>query len=89
MDLFQQPANPSEDAAGSAAPSRVNRADRAGRIGDSAGSAGYRISRNKVTEVIASPLVLSGRNTVTKFSPFVVSLSNHERPHFDKLSANG
>ena len=33
--------------------------------------------------------VLSGRNTVTKFSSFVVSLSNHERPHFDKLSANG
>jgi hypothetical protein len=26
---------------------------------------------------------------MTLFQPFVVSLSNHEHPHFDKLSANG
>jgi len=34
-------------------------------------------------------LVLPAANTVTFPHPFVVSLSNHERSHFDKLSANG
>ena len=32
---------------------------------------------------------LPGTNTVTFPHPFVVSLSNLERSHFDKLSANG
>ena len=35
-----------------------------------------------------SGLVLPGTNTVTFPHPFVVSLSNLERSHFDKLSAN-
>jgi len=34
-------------------------------------------------------LVLPGTNTVTFPHPFAVSLSNLERSHFDKLSANG
>ncbi len=37
----------------------------------------------------ARSLVLPGTNTVTFPHPFVVSLSNLERSHFDKLSANG
>ncbi len=37
----------------------------------------------------ADDLVLCGTNTMTISHPFVVSLSNHERSHFDKLSANG
>ena len=39
--------------------------------------------------ILASPLVLPDTNTVTFPHPFVVSLSNLERSHFDKLSANG
>jgi hypothetical protein len=31
----------------------------------------------------------AGVTTVTFSQSFVVSQSNHERPHFDKLSANG
>ncbi len=37
----------------------------------------------------ACRLVPHGINTMTFFSPFVVSLSNHERSHFDRLNANG
>jgi hypothetical protein len=33
--------------------------------------------------------MLPGTNTVTFPHPFVVSVSNLERSHFDKLSANG
>ena len=38
---------------------------------------------------VRQDLVLPGTNTVTFPHPFVVSLSNLERSHVDKLSANG